>query len=360
MAAVPGEEEEEEEEPACQVAAEAFMGPPPCDPPPPPPGASVIHADDAAEAIVRDAIGDAQWLHRRNKFGGDDEDDDDDEDELSSRTSDDDGSEASQDAISVVAQAVVEEALETGVRQRVDTAAWARTIASAPCKHERHAWATTEVKIGPGPRSLLAAASSLCYRDADDSEVPEEEEEGGRATGPNVPSPAPPVRPYQDSPGSTNKELDQDGETPQEVTRLCANRSQIKKVPEKAFPLKATHGDVALNPFQPCQTAPGEPAAPRRPFPLQSVPVKVHFPNESFHLSGPPPDVLERHSPHSGGAGLPCLRVKAFCFFVCVFLLGDHQGEEDFDARSSRGESAHYHMASFAFAKSKHSGRQTA
>ncbi|XP_019743095.1 band 4.1-like protein 3 isoform X1 [Hippocampus comes] len=217
VTAVPGEEES-----ACQVAAEAFMGPPPRDPPPPPPGASVIHADDAAEAVVADAVRDARRLHRQNKFGGGG--DDDDEDELSSQASeDDDVSEASQDAISVIAQAVAEEALEAGGGQRrsprADVAARARAIASAPCKHERRARATTEANIGPGPgagpRALPATGSSRRYCDADDSE--EEEEEGGRATRRNVPSPAPPVCACHDPPSSL--ELDEDGETPQEVTR---------------------------------------------------------------------------------------------------------------------------------------------
>ncbi|XP_077364573.1 uncharacterized protein LOC144009007 isoform X2 [Festucalex cinctus] len=212
---VPGEEEES----MCQVAPEGFLGPPPCNPPPPPPGASVIHADDAAEAIVMDAIRDAQRLNRQDTF--------DDDDELSSQASDDDVSETSQDAISVLAQAVVEEAMETGVIQSQSPLAGIATtdsiIASDPCNRDQHVWATTEANISPSirPRSVLATSSAFRYRDEEDSEISEEEEreeeEGGWG-----------LNTCQDSHSSTNEaplcnfdDQDKYGEPLQEVVPMA-------------------------------------------------------------------------------------------------------------------------------------------
>ncbi|XP_051910360.1 protein 4.1-like isoform X1 [Hippocampus zosterae] len=192
--AVPGEEES-----ACRVAAEAFMGPPP-------PGASLIRA---AEPAVGDAIRDSRRLRRQDSFaGGDgdgDEDEDEDEDEPSSPASDDDVSEASQDAIGVVAQALAEEALETAVGQ-------GRGPPADVGQYRRGPISGANIGPGAGPPSLPAPASSLRDRDS--------EEEGGRATGQKVPSPAPPAPTRRDSSSSADKELDErdeDGESPREA-----------------------------------------------------------------------------------------------------------------------------------------------
>ncbi|XP_061522039.1 protein 4.1-like isoform X3 [Phycodurus eques] len=223
-----------EEESVCQVAPGGFMGPPPCDPPPLPPGASVIHADDAAEAIVRDAIKQAKLLNRQSMFDDDDDDDHDDhdDDKLSNQDSDDDVSETSQDAISMLAQAVVEEAMETGVRQSQSPVAGIATsdsiISSFSCKPDQHMLTTTEASMSPNIRTRsvvatqLATSSKLRCRDVEDSDD-SGEEEGGWGTRENSPSPTLPLHTCQDLPGSTNEmqpcnlsDEDKDGEPLQE------------------------------------------------------------------------------------------------------------------------------------------------
>ncbi|XP_061614348.1 protein 4.1-like isoform X6 [Phyllopteryx taeniolatus] len=206
-----------EEESVCQVAPGGFMGPPPCDPPPPPPGASVIHADDAAEAIVRDAIKQAKLLNRQGMF------DDDDDDKLSNQDSDD-VSETSQDAISMLAQAVVEEAMETGVRQSQSPVAGIATsdstISSFSCKPDQHMLTTTEASMSPNIRTRsvvatqLATSSKLRCRDVEDSDD-SGEEEGGWGTRENSPSPTLPLHSNEMQPCNLSDQ-DKDGEPLQE------------------------------------------------------------------------------------------------------------------------------------------------
>ncbi|XP_049604861.1 protein 4.1 isoform X2 [Syngnathus scovelli] len=185
---------EEEKESMWQVAPQGFLGAPPCDPPPPPPGASIIHPDDAAaKAIVSDAIRDALWFERRNKFG------DDDDDESSSQESDDDISQTSQDAISVLAREVVDEVMATGVRQ-------AQSLQVA----------TSDSKANIRPSSVPAMSSSE-----------EDEEQSGRGT--RLPSPGLPLHNCQDStdegPPCILDNQDKAGKTLQEVdpmvTKAC-------------------------------------------------------------------------------------------------------------------------------------------
>nr|XP_040025551.1 band 4.1-like protein 3 isoform X10 [Gasterosteus aculeatus aculeatus] len=106
-----------------QVATSNLVGPPPTNPPPPPPGACMTHADDVAEERAsdddsrnsNDANHNNSAAHERkvSYFDGSD-------DEANSLASDGDTSDtsgASEDAISVVARAAVEEAMEAAVRQ---------------------------------------------------------------------------------------------------------------------------------------------------------------------------------------------------------------------------------------------------
>ncbi|XP_077952607.1 protein 4.1 isoform X17 [Gasterosteus aculeatus] len=106
-----------------QVATSNLVGPPPTNPPPPPPGACMTHADDVAEERAsdddsrnsNDANHNISAAHERkvSYFDGSD-------DEANSLASDGDTSDtsgASEDAISVVARAAVEEAMEAAVRQ---------------------------------------------------------------------------------------------------------------------------------------------------------------------------------------------------------------------------------------------------
>nr|XP_057915627.1 band 4.1-like protein 3 isoform X3 [Doryrhamphus excisus] len=188
-----------EEEPMTeqhQVVTGRFIGPPPCEPPPPPPGASVMHADDASDDI-----------DRQYKF------DDASDDEPSSQASDDDDvSQASQDAISVLAQTVVEEVMDTAVRQSQSPTAGITDPDDA-------------VQLSPTmrPCSVLGTrpdtSLSMRYHDDEDSEEVSEEDEGEWRTGENSPSPTSPR-----SPCSTNErqlyylaDQDKDGQTLQEV-----------------------------------------------------------------------------------------------------------------------------------------------
>nr|XP_061810227.1 band 4.1-like protein 3 [Nerophis lumbriciformis] len=196
---VPGEEEF-----MFQVAPGAFMGPPPRQPPPPPPGASLIRADEAAEAVVRDVIKDAS---RQFKF--------DDDDELSSQASDDDDSETSQDAISVLAQAVAEDALETGFRESRGPVDVDGDGFNASFPGERD---PTEADVGTGSRSVPGARPAS--GDADDSE--ESDDDGG--CGVNFPSPARALPSGRDPLGASDKsqsrnldDQEEDGEPLEEV-----------------------------------------------------------------------------------------------------------------------------------------------
>ncbi|XP_047423794.1 protein 4.1-like isoform X3 [Mugil cephalus] len=99
-----------------QVATGSLVGPPPTNPPPPPPGVSMAHADDVTEqwATYDDA-------NQANSTTGKHEVSDDEPSGQASDVSDaSDASEASEDAISVLAQAAVEEAMEAAVRHAND------------------------------------------------------------------------------------------------------------------------------------------------------------------------------------------------------------------------------------------------
>ncbi|XP_077480358.1 uncharacterized protein LOC144091687 [Stigmatopora argus] len=95
------------------------------------PGAfgGLVRVDEAAEALVRDVMMEARRASRQFKF-------DDDDDEPGSRASDDDASETSQDAISVLARVVAEDATEPGSPEsggpRRPAAEWDGETASFP------------------------------------------------------------------------------------------------------------------------------------------------------------------------------------------------------------------------------------
>ncbi|XP_061777783.1 band 4.1-like protein 3 isoform X3 [Nerophis ophidion] len=182
-----------EEEPTAeqhQVVTRGFIGPPPSDPPPPPPGgASVRHADDAGDDLNYSDVSD------------------------DSQASDDDLSQTSQDAISVLARSVVEEAMDTAVRESQSpmasisnpdsiTASYSPTM--RPCS-----------VLGTRPTTSL----SLRYHGDEDSGEDSEVDEVGWRTGKNSPSPT-----SQRSPCSMSEkhlyypaDQDKDGQTLQEV-----------------------------------------------------------------------------------------------------------------------------------------------
>ncbi|XP_061877298.1 band 4.1-like protein 3a isoform X2 [Entelurus aequoreus] len=182
-----------EEEPTAeqhQVVTRGFIGPPPCDPPPPPPGgASVTHDDDA----------------------GDDLNDSDVSDD--SQASDDDLSQTSQDAISVLARSVVEEAMDTAVRESQSPTASITNPDSIPASYSPTMRPCSV--LGTRPTTSL----SLRYHGGEDSGEDSEVDEVGWRTGENSPSPHSPRSPcsmgerhlyYQADP-------DKDGQTLQEV-----------------------------------------------------------------------------------------------------------------------------------------------
>ncbi|KAM4605991.1 band 4.1-like protein 3a [Polymixia lowei] len=124
-----------------QVATGNLLGPPPSNPPPPPPGACMVHTNDVTEEwesgsqtsvyddnnannpVAREAAHNRADGEASGHASDDDvsDDDDDDDDDASSQTNDEDAislaSQVSEDAISVLAQAAVEEAVEAAVRQ---------------------------------------------------------------------------------------------------------------------------------------------------------------------------------------------------------------------------------------------------
>ncbi|XP_026148599.1 band 4.1-like protein 3 [Mastacembelus armatus] len=102
-----------------QVAAQNIVGLPPSNPPPPPAGASMTYADDVIERWANDDDSDNPNAIQANVSEEKHEVSDDDvsDDEPSSQATDNDSSEASEDAISVLAHAAVEDALEAAVRR---------------------------------------------------------------------------------------------------------------------------------------------------------------------------------------------------------------------------------------------------
>ncbi|XP_013885221.1 protein 4.1 isoform X2 [Austrofundulus limnaeus] len=101
-----------------QVAT-SLVGPPPINPPPPPPGADVI--DQWAHDVNRNSAADVDMANSPvDKHHVRDDDDDDDDDVPSNQTSTDSDEEASEDVISVLAQAEVNEAVHSAVTHTND------------------------------------------------------------------------------------------------------------------------------------------------------------------------------------------------------------------------------------------------
>lgn len=202
-----------------QVATGNLVGPPPSNPPPPPPGACMRHADDSTEEWASDEdSNNANSPAVRHEFSDDDVSDD-----------DDNASDASEDAISVLAQAAVEEAMEAAVRQAQSPDSNDAGQDSVNVVSHGEQDLSMEANNSPHtrPHSVLRSrpAGSLsqhCHdnKDSDDSE----EDEGGWWLGENSPPPSFPRPTSGCSPCSTNQTLlpnhsdDDESETLQEVT----------------------------------------------------------------------------------------------------------------------------------------------
>ncbi|XP_075941368.1 band 4.1-like protein 3 isoform X3 [Anarhichas minor] len=159
-----------------QVATRNLVGPPPTNPPPPPPGACMSHADDVTEEWASDDdsrnANDANHPnsppHKREVSYYDVSDD-----EPSSQASQ--ASDASEDAISVVAQAAVEEAMEAAVRQAqspdANDANQDSINANFAVSHGEQEAAAAEVNNSPGTRPHSVMGSRLYHegQDSDDS-----------------------------------------------------------------------------------------------------------------------------------------------------------------------------------------------
>lgn len=116
---------------------------PPTNPPPPPPGVCMMHADDDVTE---------GWAGELQPQSVDDDDDDEDDD---ISNSEDDASDASEDAISVVARLAVDEATDAAIRQSQ----------SSPCASWANASADANSEDG---QVRLGASNSPCQSDSDE------------------------------------------------------------------------------------------------------------------------------------------------------------------------------------------------
>ncbi|XP_049421438.1 protein 4.1-like isoform X9 [Epinephelus fuscoguttatus] len=197
-----------------QVETGNLVGPPPSNRPPPPPGACMMHADDVTEEWASDddsinAIdaNQANSLPHKHEVSDDDVSDD----EPSSQASDGDASDTSEDAISVLAQAAVEEAMEAAVRQAqspdANDANQYSINANLAVSHGEKELTTIELNNSPScrPQSVLGSPPtgtlSQHYHDDQDSD----EDEGGWRFGENSPPPSLPCPTSGRSPCSANQ-----------------------------------------------------------------------------------------------------------------------------------------------------------
>uniref|UniRef100_UPI0037E86F2B band 4.1-like protein 3 isoform X1 n=1 Tax=Semicossyphus pulcher TaxID=241346 RepID=UPI0037E86F2B len=180
-----------------QVATGSLVGPPPQNPPPAPPGAYMTQTDDVTEDWANDDdSNNANDANQANCQADKHEVSDDEvsDDEPSSEVSSDDASDASEDAISVLAQAAVEEAMEAAVRQGQSTEAndvnQDSINANFAISHSEQQLTSMEANNSPRPGSVLesrpASSPFRRYHDEKDSDN-SEEDEGGWRFGENSP-----------------------------------------------------------------------------------------------------------------------------------------------------------------------------
>ncbi|XP_024858788.1 band 4.1-like protein 3a isoform X3 [Kryptolebias marmoratus] len=199
--------------------ATSLVGPPPINPPPPPPGIRVTPSADVIDQWTSDDIrnnaADVNMandpVNKHNVRDDDDDDDDDVSDEPSNQTStdsDEEASEASEDGINVLAQAEVNEAVHSAVRQTNDAnqdgisanfafsfgSQLASTKTSSSCRPQHYhdneesdssqdggGWRFEENSPPPTLPHLTSRHSAICtqpstYRDDEDESEPLQEE----------------------------------------------------------------------------------------------------------------------------------------------------------------------------------------
>uniref|UniRef100_A0A8C2X565 Uncharacterized protein n=1 Tax=Cyclopterus lumpus TaxID=8103 RepID=A0A8C2X565_CYCLU len=219
-----------------QVVTRNLMGPPPTNPPPPPPpGACMTHADDVTE--------EGASKHEVSYYEVSD-------DEPSSPASD---SDTSEDAISVVAQAAVEDAVDAAVRQ-------------AQSPHANHAnedsiHANSAVSSGEREAANVSTRT-LSVHDGRDSEV-----EGGWSY--SLPPSLPRPTSQHSLPHSANQTQPSDHSDDDDELEVTP---EVETCPMTPAPVTAPVKPAPVTPA-PVKPAPVTPA-PVTPAPVKPAPVK--------------------------------------------------------------------------------------
>ncbi|KAI3355608.1 hypothetical protein L3Q82_018447 [Scortum barcoo] len=246
-----------------QVATGNLVGPPPINPPPPPPGACIKHADDVTEELASDDDSyNANVANQANSSTDKHEVSDDDvtDDEPCSQPTDDDASDASEDAISVLAQAAVEEAMDAAVRQTqspdANNANQDRINANFAVSHREQALTSMVANNSPStrPHSVLGSrpleSLSQCYHNDEDSDDSKEDDKGWRFAE-NSPPPSLPHTTTGHSPCTTNQmqpsDYTDDGndepelmkEVTPETEKCLVNPARVTPVQVKPAPVKS-------------------------------------------------------------------------------------------------------------------------
>lgn len=163
-----------------QVAMASVVGPPPRNPPPPPPGVVMAQGDDVTE----------DWGSNNSNEVSDEEV----SDGKHSQESSDESSDASEDAISVLAQAAVEDVLEVAVKQAQQSGSDANQGSIAT----EHELSGSMEDYSPRPLSVLGSQpGGEDFPNSDDSE-----DEGRWMTGQTS---FPPPLPCPTSSGSASR-----------------------------------------------------------------------------------------------------------------------------------------------------------
>lgn len=228
-----------------QVATGNLVGAPPCNPPPPPPGACMAHdvtRDWTCDGDSSIAVSQSKHPVDKSEVSVDDDDDDFDDDEHSNQDSDDDASDASEDVISVLAQAAVEDIMEVVLRQAQSSGS---SDANRDNINMNYAISPSEQKLtsmegSPRTPSALASQPAVSLpkhhpgnKDSPDSEDSEEDETrwmlGENSPPPSQPHPTSRCSPCLAGQMQTSDHSDDDTNEPeflQEVTHqteTCSN-----------------------------------------------------------------------------------------------------------------------------------------
>lgn len=262
-----------------QVATRTSVGPPPAKPPSPLPETCMTHADDVTEDWASDDdnsnvtnVSETKGLGDRNMVSNDDISDD----ECSNQDSDDDTSDASEDAISVLAQAAVEEVMEAAVRQAQISSANDATqdsvITNCAVSHGEQERSSMEANNSPHARPISAADNRLSgslfqpYPDNEDSEEDEERwHVGENSPPPSQQSPissCPPFSANQVKTSDHSGDDNDDAQPLQEVKTLTCSNSPPSSDPAPVVPQPRTPNSFIAAPHVPQPVTPDPVASP--------------------------------------------------------------------------------------------------